>query len=199
MFWFKEIDMAPFRKLRTKLGLRKPAPKDTWPWQGIKIGRHSYGLKPSSVMFYSPTIDLQVGNFCSIAKEVVFLIKAQHPIDTASTFPLRTFARGTEYLGSKPIIVGHDVWIGFRSTIMSGVTLGNGSIVAAGSVVTKDVPPYAIVAGVPAKILRYRYDEKTIARMEEIAWWFWDDDKITSNIDAFDLPASEFVKGTLWH
>jgi serine acetyltransferase len=79
------------------------------------------------------------------------------------------------------IIVENDVWIGAKATIMSGVRVSNGSIVAAGSVVTKDVPPYAIVAGNPAKVVKYRFNEEQIDKLLNISWWEWDEQKIKDN------------------
>jgi carbonic anhydrase/acetyltransferase-like protein (isoleucine patch superfamily) len=100
-----------------------------------------------------------------------------------------------EYLRTKgSIVVGNDVWVGTRAIILSGVTIGDGAIVAAGSVVTKDVPPYAIVAGNPARLIRYRFSDETIAAMCRIRWWDWPLEVIEQEKAAFDLPAEEFAK-----
>lgn len=103
--------MAPFRRLRSFLGLRKSGPGDQWPWRGVSIGRHTYGVKPESLFGYdSKTTELTVGSFCSIANEVLFLVRAAHPLHTASTFPVATLGRGMEELESRgPIVIGHDV------------------------------------------------------------------------------------------
>ena len=82
------------------------------------------------------------------------------------------------------IIIGSDVWIGYEAVILSGVTIGNGAIIGARAVVTKDVPPYTIVGGVPAKPIRRRFDEETAARIEKLGWWNWSADKIAKNIGA---------------
>jgi serine acetyltransferase len=79
------------------------------------------------------------------------------------------------------ITIENDVWIGAKATVMSGIKIGNGAVVAAGSVVTKDVPPYAIVAGNPAKIVKYRFDESQIEKLLQISWWNWDEGKIRDN------------------
>lgn len=81
--------------------------------------------------------------------------------------------------------VGNDVWIGCNVVILPGVTIGDGAIVAAGSIVTKDVPPYAIVAGTPARVLRYRWDEKTVERVSRLKWWDWEDERIKDNLELF--------------
>jgi acetyltransferase-like isoleucine patch superfamily enzyme len=187
--------MAPFRRLRTLLGFRKAKPRDSWPWPGITIGRHSYGVTPESIFRYGPAIRLEVGSFCSVAKEVLFLVRADHPIHTASTFPMSKLTTGRdELLSSGPISIGHDVWIGRRAMIMSGVTIGNGAVIAAGAVVTKDVPPYAIVGGVPAKLIRYRFAQETIDQLQALRWWEWPDDEIVAKMDLFQLPAEDFVQ-----
>lgn len=82
------------------------------------------------------------------------------------------------------ILVGHDVWFGYKSLIQSGVSIGSGSIVAAGANVVKDVPPYSVVAGNPGKVVKRRFDEKTIEALLEISWWDWDINKITKNLSA---------------
>ena len=84
--------------------------------------------------------------------------------------------------------IGNDVWIGARTIVMDGVNIGDGAIIAAGSVVTKDVPAYAIVGGAPAKLIKYRFDEKMINKLLDMKWWNWPDDKITKNIALFHIP-----------
>jgi acetyltransferase-like isoleucine patch superfamily enzyme len=93
-----------------------------------------------------------------------------------------------------PITIGHDVWIGRRAMIMSGVTIGNGAVIGAGAVVTRDVAPYSIVGGVPAKLIRFRFEQPTIDALQRIRWWDWPDDDIRSRVDLFDLPAEEFIR-----
>jgi hypothetical protein len=92
------------------------------------------------------------------------------------------------------IVIQNDVWIGAKSTIMSGVKISNGSVVGAGSVVTKDVPPYAIVAGNPAKVVKYRFSEEQIEKLLSIAWWNWDEQKIKDNaMDMWSDNINEFI------
>ena len=91
-------------------------------------------------------------------------------------------------------VVGHDVWFGYGAMIMPGVRIGNGAIIASGSVVTKDVPAYAVVGGNPAKVIRTRFDDATVARLEAVAWWDWDAAKITRHVRAIcggDVAALE--------
>lgn len=133
---------------------------------------------------------LIIGKFCAIATGAKFIMSsANHKMDGFSTYPFFIFGRGWEKdfdMASLPYkgdtVVGNDVWIGYDATIMPGVTIGDGAIIGAKSVVTKDVPPYTIVGGNPAKIIRARFDDQTIARLREIAWWDWSREKISRNI-----------------
>jgi tetrahydrodipicolinate N-succinyltransferase len=117
-----------------------------------------------------------------------------------STFPLATLKRNgwrKEYeLPDKEgiIMIGNDVWIGAGALILSGVTIGDGAIVGAGSVVTHDVPPYAVVGGVPAKIIRFRYNKDQIEALLKIAWWNWNIEKIKANMDYFYGEIDAFIE-----
>jgi len=128
-----------------------------------------------------------IGNFCSISHNCIYLLDHNHTVDTVSTFPF--FGRSAGKLKSNTFIpstnrgnitIENDVWIGLNCTIMGGVTIGNGSVVGAGSVVTKDVPPYSIVGGNPAKHINYRFDDDIIKELLDIQWWNWNDDTITN-------------------
>ncbi|HEY6951578.1 MAG TPA: CatB-related O-acetyltransferase [Bacteroidota bacterium] len=134
---------------------------------------------------------LMIGRFCSIAAEVKFIMNGgNHPTDWLTTYPFPIFGEGWEAATPErwpmkgDTVVGNDVWIGYGAIIMPGITIGNGAIIASGAVVTKDVPSFAIVGGNPADILRYRFDEETIRRLEQICWWNWDVEKITRNVRA---------------
>ena len=133
---------------------------------------------------------LIIGKFCAIATKTKFIMSsANHKYDGFSSYPFTVFRHGWEkqmdsslFPSKGDTIVGNDVWFGYNSTIMPGLTIGDGSIIAAKAVVTKDVPPYTIVGGNPAKIIRRRFDEKTINELMKIKWWNWDREKITKNI-----------------
>lgn len=121
------------------------------------------------------------------------------------SFPLRKFVlkqKVTEALCKGPIIIGDDVWIGFNATILSGVNVGKGAVIAAGSVVTKDIPAYAIVGGVPAKVIRYRFERDVIERLNNIDFSRFSDELIKDNIDQFVRPVSlevlDVIENTLY-
>lgn len=137
-----------------------------------KIDRYSY------VGYDSEVVNCEIGAFCSIANGFI-VGGAKHPIDWVSTSPVfYSVGSGTGlHLGNLSIdetartVIGNDVWIGSRVIVMQGLKIGNGAAIGAGAVVTKDVPPYAVVAGCPAKIIRYRFDEATIEMLQKSAWW----------------------------
>jgi len=137
---------------------------------------------------------LIIGRFCAIAEGVRFIMNgANHMLSGFSTYPFNIFGNGWEagfdeqaWRGELrgDTVIGNDVWIGFDAVIMPGVRIGDGAIVGGRSVVTRDVPPYAVVAGNPAKVVKMRFDPNTIERLLSIAWWNWPADKITRNLDA---------------
>ncbi len=137
---------------------------------------------------------LIIGKFCSIACGACFILNsANHTLKSLSTYPFPLFfeeweldrknvARSWDNKGD--IVIGNDVWIGYEAIILSGVTIGDGAIIASRAVVTEDVPPYTIVGGVPAKAIRKRFSEQTISHLLKIKWWDWTKERITQNIDA---------------
>lgn len=150
---------------------------------------HSSVGKYSSIGRYTKVNYCDIGKFCSISWDVT-IGATNHPVNNITThaFPYVPYAgyfvkENTQH--KVRTLVGNDVWIGCNSVIVPGVKIGNGAIVGAGSVVTKDVPPYAIVAGVPAKIIRYRFTESEIGLLEKLSWWDWPREQIKNNIDLF--------------
>ncbi len=133
---------------------------------------------------------LIVGKFCMIASDVKFIMNgANHLTDSLTTYPFAIFGNGWEnamdgksYPQKGDINIGNDVWIGYNATIMAGVTVGDGAIIAANATVVKDVEPYSIVGGNPAKEIKKRFSEETISKLLELEWWNWDIEKITKNI-----------------
>ena len=154
----------------------------------ISMGRHSYNA-PDDIDCYEE-VDLVIGNFCSIAGRLK-IQSGLHPNifnpEVVSQYPFHE-QWGADYppsVDGGQVIIGSDVWIAGDVTILSGIIIGNGAIIACNSVVTKDVPPYAFVAGNPAEIKKYRFDDNVIKKLLEIKWWKWSDEKIRNNIEYF--------------
>lgn len=176
----------------------------------IEVGDFTYYDDPKGVERFQENVlyhfdfigdRLVIGRFCSIAAETRFIMNGgNHATDQFTTYPFSIFGNGWEEGAPESwphrgdTVVGSDVWIGYGTTIMPGVRIGHGAIVATRAVVTKDVEPFAIVGGNPARTIRYRFDEATRERLLELAWWDWDVEKITRNVKAIcsaDLAALE--------
>jgi virginiamycin A acetyltransferase len=147
---------------------------------------------------------LVIGKFCAIAEGARFIMNgANHAMSGFSTYPFNIFGHGWEEgfdvrtweaENRGDTVVGNDVWIGMEAVILPGIRIGDGAIVAAKSVVTHDVPAYAIVAGNAAKVVKMRFDDKTVKRLLKVAWWDWPQDKVSRNLDAIrgaDIEALE--------
>ena len=144
-----------------------------------------------NIITWSDQYKVKLGKYNSIGRDCNFFLHANHRPDWITTTsqlwgPVTPQIAEMHMKMGHPsckgdIIVENDVWIGATSTIMSGVRISNGSVVAGGSVVTKDVPPYAIVAGNPAKVVKYRFTEEQIYKLLKISWWDWTEDKIREN------------------
>ena len=159
------------------------APINKFPISSVSVGKETYGG------IYFITLDdqhkLMVGSYCSIAPNVVFLLSADHYSNHISSFPFKVkiIGEAVEGVSKGDIIVDDDVWIGYGATIMSGVHIGQGAVVAAGAVVTKDVPPYAIVGGVPAKVIKYRFEPEMIEELLKIDYSKLTKEDIEKHID----------------
>lgn len=164
----------------------------------MEVGDFSYythsGQPEDTALILAPYLGrgvrerLVIGKFVQIARGSYFITSsANHPMTGFTTYPFRVFKPetfGYKDLPVKDTVVGHDVWIGQNAAIMPGVQIGAGAIVAAASVVARDVPPYAVVGGNPAAIIRMRYPSKIVSELLEIAWWDWPIDKIEANLSA---------------
>lgn len=153
----------------------------------IKVGVKTYG--ELNVNSSNNISKLYIGNFCSIASDVLFLLNSEHPLNHISTYPfkVKVLSESSESLSKGDIVIDDDVWIGCNSTIMSGVHVGQGAVIAAGSVVTKDVPPYAIVGGVPAKVIKYRFSNDIIKYLMRLDYSSLSEDLVIRNIDKLYL------------
>lgn len=128
---------------------------------------------------------MTIGSYCSISSKVTFLLGGNHEGGNISTFPFRAkiINEKSEAISKGPIIIDDDVWIGYGVTILSGVHIGQGAIIAAGAVVTKDVPPYAIAGGVPAKVLKYRFSHELIAKLLKVDYGKLTEAMVREHID----------------
>ena len=156
---------------------------DYFPWETVLVGKRTYG--ELNVITFNHKSRLIIGSYCSIAPKVTFLLDVEHRTNTSSTYPFRAkcLKMGDEAFSKGDIIIEDDVWIGYGAMILSGVHIGRGAIIAAGAIVTRDVPPYAIVGGVPAKIIRYRVKPNLIKELLEIDYDSLTDQMIGSHVD----------------
>jgi acetyltransferase-like isoleucine patch superfamily enzyme len=185
----ERIDPAYFRR-QTKLTLYPQIQKYGW-----SIGEHTYG---NPTVLELESAKLKIGRFTSIAPEVVIVL-GDHRTDTVTTYPFKALRRhwhtasnvDADHTSKGDVVIGNDAWIGQGATILSGVTIGDGAVVAARSVVTKDVPAYGVVAGNPARLIRYRFDEATIARLQALCWWNWSQTDIDAAIPFLTAPDLE--------
>ena len=157
----------------------------------ITVGRGTYG--PIHVEQTGTEGKLRIGSWCSIAPDVTFVLNNEHPLNTLSTYPFKAKALGMSCVEAQTkggIIVEDDVWIGYRATILDGVRVCQGSVVASGAVVTKDVPPYSIVGGVPAKVIGMRFDRETVDKLCAVNLDNLDKQFIELNLDLLYKPLS---------
>ena len=166
-------------------------------------------FEKNNVLYHYPINHdkLQIGKFCSIACGVKFLFNsANHTLSSLSTYPFPLFFEewGLEkkdvtnaWDNKGDIVIGNDVWIGYEAVILAGVTIGDGAIIGTRAVVTKDVPPYTIVGGVPAKPIKKRFSEETISALLEIQWWNWSEERIARNIGAIQSGNIEQLKQSM--
>ena len=168
-----------------------------------KIGRYSY------VGNNTWSTNVEIGDFCSVADNVNIGLPT-HTLELLSTSPIFTEVHnGTGHswisldkmtqnlLDKHTIIIGSDVWIGSRVMIMSGVTIGHGAVIGAGAIVTRDIPPYAVAVGIPAKVIKYRFSEDMIKKLLDIKWWEFTEEKLRNNIELFQNEVSDYLISNL--
>lgn len=179
-------------------------------YKGCRVGRYTYGYKELLADF---PIAESIGRYCSINGTA--RIWNNHPMECVTTHPFldefpflsldnferheayiqkygthreNAFYQNSEIRDNRPVVIGNDVWIGGYVSILPGVKIGDGAVIAAGAVVTKDVEPYAVVGGVPAKLIKYRFPKPDRDKLLEIKWWNWTHEKIEENLELFFCP-----------
>jgi acetyltransferase-like isoleucine patch superfamily enzyme len=162
----------------------------------IDIGNYTYG-KPR-VLHWGENARLKVGNFCSIADEVVILLGGNHRTDWVTTYPfpaIEDWPDASKIVGHPAtkgdVVIGNDVWIGYGATILSGVTIGDGAVIGSRAVVAKNVSPYSIAAGNPAREIKKRFNDEVIEILLKLKWWNWSDKKIRDNLHILCSPNVE--------
>lgn len=149
--------------------------------QNVQVGAFTYGIP--KIEIFKQDEKIVIGKFCSIADNVQIFAGGEHRPDWGTTYPFNVFFPEFSKVKGHPatkgeVHIGNDVWLGNGATILSGVTIGDGAVVGAHALVTKDIPPYAVVAGNPARIVKYRFEEKVIEKFMEIKWWNWSYEQI---------------------
>jgi len=183
------------REWRERNRHNSTSPHTIFPIDRVQVGKYSYGKL--EVTAYNPKgLDkVIIGNFVSISDDVRFLMDEQHQSKTVTSFPLKSILMGRQYpedaCSKGSIYIGDEVWIGQKVTILSGVTVGKGAIIATGAVVVKDVPPYTLVAGVPAKEIRKRFDDEMIEKLLRFDLSKIDESSLIENLDLFYQEVSE--------
>ena len=168
----------------------------------VTVGQKTYG--PIEMITWGHTARLEIGSFVSIADGVKFLLEVEHPVDQCSTYPFKArLLNEEEPLSKGDIVVEDDVWLGYGVTVLSGVRIGQGAVIAAGAVVTKDIPPYAIAGGVPAKVIRYRFGEETIRELEKLDYGKLTEEQVRGHLEELysslkDLSPEEAGKKLAW-
>jgi len=166
----------------------------------VSVGVGTYGVGEQTVLLFRNDDRVVIGKYCSMAYGVTIVASGEHNYRGVANFPFAAVLKGDvdrDTFSKGSVRIGNDVWIGANATILSGVTIGDGAVVAAGSVVTEPVPPFAIVGGVPASIIKYRFQAETIERLLRVCWWNWSPEQIEQNMNLFYLPVDEFLSNAI--
>ena len=166
----------------------------------VKIGRGTYGVNVKSFVGLSPDCPVVIGNYCSFGPGILIFCKIDHRVDLPATYPIRTLLSAPEkgnvdVITRGPVTIGNDVWIGARVMILSGVTIGDGAVIGAGAVVSRDMAPFTVNVGVPARRVRDRFTPAQAAALAEIAWWNWPEERIKQHADLFYTDVDAFIAG----
>lgn len=190
------------RAKRRLIGLFPPSiGSEAWLKQHgmLVVGRNSYGT-PCVRAYAGDSAKVIIGKWCSLGSDVEIMPGGNHRMDTVTTYPIRRQLglEGMEQSGQPwskgDVVIGNDVWIGRGAKILGGVSIGEGAVVAAWSVVTRSVPPYTIVAGAPARVVRQRFSEEIIESLLRIRWWDWEEAVVLERID--DVTSNDLVAFT---
>jgi len=167
---------------------RVPGP-DALARRLLTVGRHTYGVEQMTVRHWGEDARVRFGAFCSIGTDCTVFLGGNHRHDWVTTYPLSIhplFAPDPPISGhpstNGDVVVGSDVWVGAGVTLLSGVTVGDGAVLGAGAMVSADVPPYAVVAGNPARVVRTRFPADQVQALLDLRWWEWDDDRIRAAV-----------------
>ena len=166
----------------------------------LTIGEHSYN-RPQVEWHVGDVNRAVIGRYCSVHSTVTIYIGGEHRPDWVTMYAIRPrfdlegAFRDGQPMSRGDVVIGNDVYIGFRATILSGVHIGDGAVVGAGAVVTRDVEAYAVVGGVPARHIRWRFSEEQRAALGRIAWWNWPDEKVIANVELLSSPdLDDFIR-----
>jgi acetyltransferase-like isoleucine patch superfamily enzyme len=201
--YFKQIVSYPYLFFYLKFSDRMKEYfyiNDDPKYSEYSIGDFSCGGEYGRVLKFDASATLKIGKFCSIGRDITIVTGGEHRTDLITTYEFRfpPFRHARTRLRSRTkgdVIIGNDVWIATGATILSGVKIGDGAVIGACSVVTKDVEPYSIVAGNPARLIRMRFDEETIDSLLKIKWWDWDIERIKLNMPLLlSENINEFIK-----
>ena len=196
-------------RLRRRLRVVRGKPPEEWFDVGdrMTVGRHTYG-RPKVRWYYGDYARVSIGQFTSIAEDVVLMIGGNHPLHWVSTFPFRArFELDGAYVDGSPesngdIVIGSDVYVGREARILSGVSIGDGAVIGAHAVVARDVRPYAVVVGNPAREVRRRFTDEQVERLLRLRWWDWPEERVLQAVpllssgdieaflDRYDVEAS---------
>jgi acetyltransferase-like isoleucine patch superfamily enzyme len=170
--------------------------------EGVAVGRHTYGYEADTFIVYTEGARIEVGAFCSIGPQVKVHGGGEHVLDRASTFPMNAMLfdprkrNRPDDIDTGPTVIGNDVWIGMGATVLAGVRVGDGAVIGARAVVTREVEPYAVVAGNPARLIRHRFDSGVRERLLAVRWWEWPDSEIRARRALFMGDIESFLRET---